>query len=90
MEARTQLLENQLDALDRLFDSKMTAIDLHALTYATARALPGDPLYPWLDSAAVALADIVGQGLTEVAEREKALIETDALRQMLADALPHP
>lgn len=91
MEAiRAQLLENQLNALDRLFDFKIKVIDLHALTHATAQALVGDPMYSCFDDAARALAAIIGQGLSDDDERERALVETDALRRKLADELPFP
>jgi hypothetical protein len=36
-EIRDILLNNELDALDRLFDREADVIDIYAITYATAQ-----------------------------------------------------
>ena len=89
-EIRTLLLENALDALDRLFDSECRAIDIYVLTYATGCALSGDILQPLFHESAEALQNLAHKNLPAKDLREKALEVTDDLRIALADALPWP
>jgi hypothetical protein len=84
------LLENVLDALDRLFDSKSRAIDIHALLFATSKALPQSN---WIDSfskTTIELEHILSLNISEEETREKALDVTNQLRIEIADALPFP
>jgi hypothetical protein len=86
--ARNDLLCNQLDALDRLFDRDCGVTDVYALTYATACALAGDPLFTLFDAAATALRAIDIRNLPPEEARSAALEATDELRHALAAELP--
>lgn len=81
------LLNNVLDALDRLFDSESGVIDIYAITYASSQALIGDPLFPLLDVAATGLAALVRDALPDMEARARALDITNELRVALAKAL---
>lgn len=82
------LISNQLDSLDRLFDGKVQVIDVYAVTFATARALMAEPLFPLLSEAASNLERIVSAGLPSDQQREQALDATDELRIALAELEP--
>ncbi|HEY9010137.1 MAG TPA: hypothetical protein VIN06_03890 [Devosia sp.] len=87
---RPELLNNQLDALDRLFDGEAGIADVCALAYATAVALRGDHLVPVLESAANELSALQRKSLSVEDARAAALTATDHLRVTLAEALPSP
>lgn len=83
-----QLLGNVLDALDRLFDWRSSALDLWALLFATAEALRGTPHHGELEKATQALRLVIRSGDTQEAQRDCAMEETDCLRLYLARLLP--
>jgi len=87
MDERTLLLNNALDALDRLFDREATAIDVYAILYATSRALPTDPISPLLNNAAASLLQLLREGLPTQPARDFALKATDTLRIALSESL---
>jgi hypothetical protein len=80
------LLSNALDALDRLFDSRSSVIDVHALLFATAHAMAGTPFFAELNEACARLAPLCR--LPDRQGRENALVATNHLRIVLAEALP--
>ena len=90
MDERTALLNNALDALDRLFDRESRVVDVYAITYATARALRTDPLASVFSEAAHGLLAVVRAGAPAEVERERALEVTNDLRISLAGTLPWP
>ena len=83
-EVRNQLLNNALDALDRLYDSQSGMIDIYAITYATARALPEDSMFSLLNETATALSELLRCKLTQREAQESALKITGSLRIALA------
>lgn len=87
---RTELLSNQLDALDRLFDLEAGIADIYALTYATSLALKDDPLAPLFRAAASSLLSIGERLRWSSLAREDALAATNDLRIALAQELPPP
>jgi hypothetical protein len=88
MDIRIALLSNTLDALDRLFDRQAAVVDVWAITFATAQALPQDELFSLIQEAANELNAVVRQGLPAEVARERALSITDPLRIALAEAMP--
>lgn len=84
------LLENVLDALDRLFDRETTVIDVHALFFATSKALSGSEFGSRIEPFVGKLDEILRKHHTEEKCREDALIATDDLRHFLSDVLPFP
>lgn len=89
-EVERVLLENALDSLDRLFDSKSGIVDTYALMYATAQALAGSQFSRHFSIAAVQLEGILRSHQSREEARERALDATNELRIKIADALPHP
>lgn len=85
-----KLLDNLLDALDRLYDRATTVTDLHALVFATEVALSGTVHTPILTDAAQRLQRILRSGKSVSEERDVALNETDDLRKYLAGVVPFP
>lgn len=85
---RSLLLNNTLDALDRLFDAESDVVDICAIVYATACALSGDALLSRFEEAAEGLAILVRSDLPEKEARERALEVTNPLRVALAADLP--
>jgi hypothetical protein len=85
-----ELLENILDALDRLFDREMYVIDLLALLFATAEALRTTRHYEELLNPTNELREVVRSGATRDAQRDRALHITDKLRHYLADVCKSP
>lgn len=81
------LLDNALDALDRLFDGHSSTIDVSALLFATSEALRGTKHHTELERAVQGLHQIIRSGGTVDVQREKALNATDDLRKYLADLL---
>ena len=91
MQAReAELLENVLDALDRLYDGHCGAVDVWALLTATGAALKATAHSPVLDETAAALEPVWRKVKTADAQRDQALGVTDPLRQYLARLLPWP
>jgi hypothetical protein len=82
------LLENVLDAFDRLNDGETHVVDLHALLVATAAALPGSPLAPEMKSVALALLSLVRQSKSKGEQVGEALDAVQSLRERVASALP--
>lgn len=82
-----QLLDNTLDALDRLFDRDLHVIDLWALLFATAEALRTSVHYDELSRPATDLLAIARSGTSDEIMRQRALYSTDKLRHYLADLL---
>jgi len=87
---RLELLNNQLDALDRLFDGETGVADVYALAYATAVALKDDDLVPVFDKAANELLALQRKSLSVTEAQAAALAATDHLRAALSAALPLP
>lgn len=85
-----ELLENALDALDRLFDGHCGAVDVWALLVATRDALRDTPHRPALEQPLAELRMVVLSGAAADAQRDHALCITDPLRLYLARALPRP
>jgi hypothetical protein len=81
------LLENALDALDRLFDGHCGAVDVWALLVATAAAMRDTPHWPPLDQPLAELNTVVRSGTGVDAQRNRALDITDPLRQYLAGVI---
>jgi len=88
MNVRSSLLENVLDALDRLFDRKTSTVDIWALVHATVHALGSDPLASVFEATAECLLGLLQERLPAAAERERALDITNKLRISLAESLP--
>lgn len=83
-----ELLETALDALDSLFDSKMSYRDVLTVLSSTRQALTSTKHATELGRAIGALLEIERSALSADAGRERALRDTDALRVYLADLLP--
>jgi len=83
-----QLLENALDALDRLFDGQSPVIDVWALLFATAEALRATKHCSAFEAVVPALLDLVRSSATAEEQRDRALWLTDELRQYVAGLLP--
>lgn len=82
-----KLLNNVLDGLDRLFDRESQAIDIHALIFATSKALSDTEYFAILNDTANNLEKIVRSRLNANEERNQALKETNDLRIFLAKIL---
>lgn len=83
------LLINVLDSLDRMFDCECTVRDVHALLFATSKAITESSFCPHLESVIPELLSIIRKpGGTPETRRDAALYATDDLRQILARELP--
>jgi hypothetical protein len=81
------LLENVLTGLDRLYDCQSNAIDLHALIFATSRALVDTEYFSILHDTSIELEAVL-KSMSEVRdERREALGVTDNLRLFIAEKL---
>ena len=78
------LLENALDALDRLFDRDSTTVDVWALLVATSEALRATQHYSELVKPTAELLTIIRSNESPEAERDHALEAPDKLRHYLA------
>ena len=87
MKERSTLLNNALDALDRLFDRETDVVDVSAILYATGLAIRPDALSPLFLDAASSLESVLREGVTAEDARESALRSTNSLRIALAEAL---
>lgn len=83
-----QLLENIFDALDRLFDRKCNAIDVHALIFASEKALGETFAEIQFSDYESKLNKIIRNGKSDEIQREEALEVTNKLRSELNDLLP--
>ena len=84
------LLDNALDALDRLFDGDSSVIDVQALLFATGEALRDTVHLPHFVHPATELVAIARSRETEESKRDRALSITDRLRDHLATSLRRP
>jgi len=82
------LLENALNALDRLFDGHCGATDVWALFVATSQALRDTPHGPALAEPLADLEAVWRAGGLADAQRDRALWITDPVRRYLAKLLP--
>lgn len=82
-----KLLENLISGLDRLFDFQSNAVELHALIFATSRALANTEYFAMLDNASIELEKLVTSQIQVSDERYEALRITDDLRISVAEAL---
>jgi hypothetical protein len=78
------LLDNALDALDRLFNRDNSVIDVCALLFATAEALQSTPHLSEFERPLAELLAIVRSGESTEEKRDRALAVTDELRHYLA------
>ena len=85
-EERT-LLENFIDATDRLYDGDTNAVDVYALLLATAAALKSGSLAEQFATSARELKEIVRSTATSGQKRDETLTKTDGLRVHVAQAL---
>lgn len=83
-----QLLNNVLDALDRMFDGHMHAIDLWALLLATPEVLRCTVHYDALFEPTADLLTVVRSKATDEIMQDRALAATGGLRHYLAALLP--
>ena len=81
------LLNNVLDALDRLVDRKSGVVDIYALTFATARAIPNSHVAILLEKSAHELWTICRFSSLQEEQHGAALAATNELRLHLADIL---
>src|SRR5580700_2236976 len=81
------LLENTLDALDRVFDRESKVIDLHAILFATDRALGENHFRLAFESPIHELKKTIQSKVPEDQRRDFALEITDDLRKVVADEL---
>jgi len=84
---RRLLLNHALDALDRLFDRATNVVDVHAILFATARALDDAQLRAELREPVDRLQRILRSRATRDQQVVSALEATDGLRHVLAKAL---
>lgn len=82
-----ELLENTIDALDRLFDSQSEVVDLYALLFATGKAFGSNPLHGVFDPPVHELRKLIQSKESEDQRRDFALIRTNDLRKAIADEL---
>ncbi len=79
------LLENDLDALNRLYDNSIKPIDLYAILYATSLAVENSRYSSVLDEAAENLRQLVQSPSGEIEQNVLALCSTDKLRSLLTE-----
>jgi uncharacterized protein YllA (UPF0747 family) len=82
-----RLLENVLDALDRLFDRESTVTDVYALLVATAVAVRGSSFSAPVEAPLRRLRDLVQSKTLPERRRDIGLELTDELRQFVAEQL---
>jgi len=87
IEEKRVLLNNALDALDRLFDRETDLMDVEAIFCATGVAIRPDPLSLFFLEASLTLGKIRREGLTSEDVWESALRSTNELRIALAEVL---
>ncbi len=82
-----QLLENLFDSLDRLFDRESRVLDVFQILYATEKAINTGSLNLSLSGYIADLGDIARGNESEEIQRERALLVTDKLREILNEIL---
>jgi hypothetical protein len=89
--SHVKLLENVLDALDRLFDNESNVVDVYAIVFATAVAMVGTEMQQLLTSTADDLRQLIRTDFPGAdMVRQQALAITDPLRKRIAALLPRP
>jgi len=81
------LLENALDAHDRLWDWQSSVVDVWALYAATAEALSATPHRAAFDPAVATLAALMRSEMSADDQRLHACGSTDELRQYIVRRL---
>ena len=83
--SQAQLLDNVLDALDRLYDNESTVADVQAILFATSVAMEGSEVQELLSSTAEKLQRLIRCTVFPGSDtiRQQALIVTDAFRQQM-------
>ena len=82
----TELFNNVLQALDRLYDEESLVVDTHALLFATGLALGDSDAGRAMADAATALAFVLCLRGSEVERNRAALVITQPVREMVAAA----
>jgi hypothetical protein len=82
-----RLLEDALDANDRLWDSELSVTELWKLYTAMAEAFDGTPHYDVFQAAVAELAAIVRTGLSSEEQHGRACGRTDDLRHYICRQL---
>ena len=82
-----KLLENVIEALNRIYDGDLAAVDACALVFATSKAFIGDELSPAFESAIRGLEVIVKSDQTPGQKRYSALLATDELTKAIAETV---
>jgi hypothetical protein len=85
-----QLLENVIDSLDRAFDRRCGAVDVHAIILATSAALPSSKFTEVAAPALCALEQVVKSQASDGEQWMAILSATDDLRAYIASVLPVP
>lgn len=89
--SHVKLLENVLDALDRLFDNESNVVDVYAIVFATAVAMDGTEMQDLLNTTADELRQLIRTDFPGAdVIRQQALTITDPLRKRIAELLPSP
>ncbi len=83
-----RLLDNVLDALDRLFDGDSSPIDIRDLLLATGHALKHPPSIEYVLGPLAALDEILRKGESPEDQQQLSLEATNNLRHYLADLDP--
>jgi len=81
------LLDNCIDALNRLFDGDSSVIDLYYVMFATAFAFMSNPMGMSFEPAVRELREIAASNAPPREKRDLALLKTDYLRQQIAAVL---
>jgi len=87
IELDTDLLENVMDALDRLFDGKSDIIDVQRLLFTTFQALPTSYISELINQTNKDLKIVIQKSKNKDSQREDALNITNELRIKLAELL---
>jgi len=81
------LLQNVVEALNRLYDNDSGVIDVYAMLYATRHALSETPLAAEFEPSIHALEAILQTDEIRDRKRSAALVATDQLRHAVCDSL---
>ncbi|MBN8625644.1 MAG: hypothetical protein J0M17_09155 [Planctomycetes bacterium] len=84
LKSEKQLLNNALDALDRLFDRESSVFEIWALFFATSHALSDTDHQPEFEAVVPTLLAIARSRDSVETQRDRALDATDSLRLYLA------
>ncbi len=80
-----ELLNNILDALDRLNDRDIGVVDIYALLFATAHALSKSEFLPQVEEPIADLYRIMRSGSDKDEQYDAALVATNDLRWFIAN-----